>query len=72
MDASGISRGIGAMVFTVAVVVLVIGFSFGSVLFYLADLNKNVESKEKVLYPVDYRIEVNDKKVDTIYIYKGE
>lgn len=72
MDASGVSRGIGAMVFTVAIVVLVIGFSFGSILFYLADLNKKIESKEEVLHPIDYRIEVNDKKIDTIYIYKEE
>lgn len=69
MDVSGIGKGISAMVFTVALGMILVGFSFGSILFSLIELNKNIESKEKVLYPTDYRIEINDKKVDTIYIY---
>ena len=68
----GIGKGIGEMVFTVVTVLFLIGFSFGSILFSSIGLRKSIESKEKVLYPTDYRIEVNDKKIDTIYIFDKE
>ncbi len=69
----GIGQAFARAFGTIIIVAFLIGASFISVLLAIIDINSNnIESREKVLYPTDYRIEVNDKKIDTIYIYNEE
>lgn len=69
----GIGKGFAQAFLIVIIVAFLVGGSFMGVVWVIIGVNSNdIESTEKVLYPTDYRIEVNDKKIDTIYIYNEE
>ena len=68
----GVGRGLGQAIFTIAIGAFVIGASIiGGISWIMSD-GDEIESYESTLKPVEWRLEVNDKKIDTIYIYKVE